>query len=230
MRSSDTSRRLLGRIAGAAGIIGAGMLASCASVDGDAGGATSLFNGRTLEGWVRRGGVATFAVEDGCIVGRTAPNQPNTFLCSERTFRDFDLELEFKVDPALNSGVQVRSESRPDFKSGVVHGYQVEIDPSDRAWTGGLYDESRRGWLVDLKDKPDARAAFRQGQWNQLRVRIDGDRFDTWLNGVPVVQDFHDGMTPEGFIALQVHGVGNRAEPLEIRWRNIRLREPARSR
>ncbi len=196
------------------------MTAGCASNR-----AQPIFDGRTLDGWVQRGGRAPYTVEDGCIVGRTAPSQPNSFLCTARTFADFELELDFKVDPALNSGVQVRSESRPDYKNGIVHGYQIEIDPSDRAWTAGLYDESRRAWLVDLRDKPEARAAFRQGEWNRLRVRCVGDRFDTWLNGTPVVTDFHDSLTPDGFIALQVHGVGERRDPLEVRWRNIRVRE-----
>ncbi len=201
--------------------------AACASTDSPPRprGLTPIFDGATLNGWTPRGGNASYTVEEDCIVGRTAPNQPNSFLCTTRGYRDFELELYFKVDPALNSGIQVRSQSLPDYKNGVVHGYQIEIDPSSRAWTGGLYDESRRGWLVDLADKPEARAAFLQGQWNHLRITVRGDTFNTWLNGVPVVQNFHDSMTPEGFIALQVHGVGDRKEPLEIRWKNIRIRE-----
>lgn len=188
-------------------------------------GMTPLFDGQTLSGWTQRGGNASYTVQDHCIVGRTAPNQPNSFLCTTRAYRDFDLELYFKVDPGLNSGVQIRSQSTPDYKNGVVHGYQIEIDPSERAWTAGLYDESGRGWLVDLKDKPEAQRAFLQGEWNHLRIRAKGDEFSTWLNGVPVVQGFHDSMTPEGFIALQVHGVGARTQPLEIRWRDLRIRE-----
>jgi hypothetical protein len=204
----------------------AGLLAGCGSSANAARTAAreALFDGRTLTGWVERGGKASFTVEDGCIVGRTAANEPNSFLCTERTFRDFDLSIEFKVDPRLNSGVQIRSERREDRGGERVFGYQIEIDPSARAWTGGLYDEGRRGWLVDLKDKPEARAAFRQGEWNRLRIRAIGPQIQTWLNGVPVV-DVLDSMTPEGFIGLQVHGVGARAEPLEVRWRSIELTE-----
>ncbi len=182
----------------------------------------SLFDGATLDGWTQRGGKATYSVEDGCIVGRTAPNQPNSFLCTERAYADFVLTLEFQVDDALNSGIQIRSESRPDYQSGRVHGYQVEIDPAERAWTGGIYDESRRGWLDDLADNPDARAAFMHNDWNTLRIEAVGDHIRTWLNGVPAA-DLRDGATPSGFIALQVHGVGARTEPLEVRWRNIML-------
>lgn len=181
-----------------------------------------LFDGASLQGWTRRGGAAEYRVEDGSIVGATRPDQPNTFLCTDETFSDFILELDFKIDPALNSGVQIRSESRPDYKNGVVHGYQVEIDPAARAWTGGIYDESRRGWLDDLDDTPAAKAAFRQNEWNHFRIEAIGDQIRTWLNGVPAA-DLRDAMTPAGFIALQVHGVGPRKDELTVRWKNIRI-------
>lgn len=184
--------------------------------------AAPLFDGATLGGWVQRGGDAVYAVEDGCIVGRTAPNQPNSFLCTKSEHGDFILTLEFRVDPELNSGVQIRSQSRPEGQRERVYGYQVEIDPSDRAWTGGIYDEGRRGWLDDLSDAPNARAAFRQNEWNALKVEATGDRIRTWINGIPAA-DLRDAMTPSGFIALQVHGVGKRSDPLEVRWRKIVL-------
>lgn len=182
-----------------------------------------LFDGSTLSGWIQRGGKAAYTVENGCIVGRTAPNQPNSFLCTTAEYADFVLSLEFKVDSELNSGVQIRSQSDPSYQSGRVHGYQIEIDPGERAWTGGIYEEGRRGWLDDLSENPGARAAFRQGEWNSLRVEAIGERIRTWINDVPAA-DLHDGMTAAGFIALQVHGVGGRVEPLEVRWRHVRLR------
>jgi hypothetical protein len=184
--------------------------------------AVVLFDGRSLDGWVKRGGHADYAVEDGQIVGTTRPNQPNTFLCTTREFADFELALEFKVHPELNSGIQIRSLSLPEYQNGRVHGYQVEIDPSARSWTGGLYDEGRRGWLASLEKKPEAQAAFKQGEWNAMRIRAEGDRFRVWINGIPTC-DHRDSLTPRGFIALQVHGVGPRPDPLTIRWRNIRL-------
>src|SRR5947208_2413219 len=106
-----------------------------------------IFNGKDLEGWTKRGGNGTFAVEDGLIVGRSAPNTTNTFLCTDKEFGDFELELDFKIDPTdFNSGVQIRSHSRPERDQQRVYGYQVEIDtkPSkkpDRPWTGGIYFE-----------------------------------------------------------------------------------------
>lgn len=208
---------------------------------------TNLFDGKSLDGWVQRGGTAKYSVEEGCIVGRTALNSGNSFLCTKKDYGDFILEVNFKVDPALNSGVQIRSEffdhaTEPkDAKgnsvldaeghpmkipAGRVHGYQVEIDPSSRAFSGGLYDEARRGWLQDLKKNKPARKAFKPGEWNTFRIEARGDSIKTWINGVPAA-DVHDDLTPKSFIALQVHGIGNdkSKENIQIRWRNIRLQE-----
>ena len=182
-----------------------------------------LFDGKTLNGWVQRGGKARYHVEDGTIVGTTVPNTPNSFLCTGKTYSDFILELEFKVDPRLNSGVQIRSNSFTDYKNGVVHGYQVEIDPSGRAWTAGIYDESRRGWLNDLEENEPARKAFKKNQWNHLRIEAVGDSIKTWLNGVPAA-NLKDSMTSAGFIALQVHSTKSE-KPLHIQWRNIRIQQ-----
>lgn len=192
-----------------------------------------LFDGETLDGWTRRGGEALYWVEDGAIVGATIPGRkvgskmvsgtPNTFLCTDRVYGDFILELEFKVDPGMNSGVQIRSNSYPGYKKGRVHGYQVEIDPSERAWTGGIYDEGRRGWLFNLEDKEEARKAFKQNEWNHFRIEARGDSMKTWVNGVPAA-DLTDTMTMRGFVALQVHG-SKAEESMEVRWRNIRIQD-----
>lgn len=208
-----------------------------ARADEPAGGEwTKLCNGKNLDGWMQRGGKAKYRVENGEIVGSSVPNTSNSFLCTEKNYGDFILELEFKDDPSLNSGVQIRSQCFDEpqtaeingktykFPAGRVHGYQVEIDPSARAWTGGIYDEGRRGWLDDLKDNEAARKAYKKDDWNKFRIECRGDSIKTWLNGVPAA-DLHDSVTPSGFIALQVHGVGKREEPLEVRWRNIRLKE-----
>jgi hypothetical protein len=104
-----------------------------------------------------------------------------------------------------------------------VHGYQVEIDPSARAYSGGIYDEGRRGWLNDLKENEAARKAFKAGDWNQFKVECKGDSIKTWINGVPAA-DLKDSATPSGFIALQVHGVGKKEDPLDVRWRNLRIK------
>jgi len=190
----------------------------------DDGGFVPLFDGKTLDGWKQLGGKADYKAEDGQIVGSSVPNTSNSFLCTEKHYADFILEYEFKVDPSLNSGVQVRSNSMADYKNGRVHGYQVEIDPSPRAWTAGIYDEGRRGWLNNLAKNEPARKAFKQNEWNKVRVEAIGDSIKTWLNDVPAA-DLKDSMTASGFIGLQVHGVGKRTEPLEVRWRNLRIKE-----
>jgi hypothetical protein len=199
-----------------------------------------LFNGKDLTGWVQRGGKAKYRVEDRQIVGTSVPNTPNSFLCTVKDYGDFILELEFKVDPRLNSGVQIRSQYVAEGekatsagktikggKGGRVYGYQVEIDADvkrGRLWSGGIYDEARRGWLKDLKDNDKARKAFKPDQWNKFRIECRGDSIKTWLNGVSAAA-VKDSVTPRGFIGLQVHGVGKRKEPLEVRFRNIRIKE-----
>jgi hypothetical protein len=200
----------------------------CTAADG-AGKFVPLFDGKTLEGWRQLGGKAEYRVEDGAIVGSSVPNTPNSFLCTKRIYGDFILELEFKVDAGLNSGVQIRSNSFPEYRHGVVHGYQVEIDPSPQGLSGGIYDESRRDrFLQDLSDNQPARHAFKPGAWNKFHIEAVGDSIKTWLNGVPAA-DLVDSMTQTGFIGLQVHGVGSRTEPLRVRWRNIRIQDLGRS-
>lgn len=195
-----------------------------------------LFNGHNLDGWTQHGGKAVYRVDNGQIVGMPVPNTPNSFLCTARTYKDFILELEFKPMTGLNSGVQVRSEVFAEPKSvqvdgktfkipaDRVHGYQVEIDPSERAWTGGIYDEGRRGWLKDLKDNEPARKAFKANAWNHFRIECRGDMIKTWLNGVPAAE-IRDHVTPAGIIGLQVHGIGKDPKELEVRWRNVRLKQ-----
>lgn len=197
-----------------------------------------IFDGKTLTGWEQHSGTAEYRVEDGAIVGKTVPNTGNSFLCTTKKYGDFVLELEFKVDPSMNSGIQFRSNyytqeteveingKKKKFPADRVHGYQFEIDPSPRAYTGGIYDEGRRGWLKDLKDNEAARKAFKQGDWNKARIECRGDSIKTYINGV-LASDITDGLTKEGVIALQVHGIGKKTEAVgkEVRWRNIRLQE-----
>ncbi|MEM6344504.1 MAG: DUF1080 domain-containing protein [Bacteroidota bacterium] len=185
---------------------------------------TMLFNGKDFTGWKQLNGEAKYTVENGEIVGTTVSNTPNSFMATEKLYGDFILELDFKVDPAMNSGIQIRSNSLPEYRDGRVHGYQMEIDPSPRAWTGGIYDEARRGWLYPLEQNPPARKAFRQNQWNHYRVECIGNSIRTWVNGIPCT-DLIDAETAEGFIALQVHSIGKNDTPgKQIRWKNIKIK------
>lgn len=182
-----------------------------------------LFNGKNLNGWQELNGKALYKVENGTIVGYSKMNTPNSFLCTNEKFGDFILEFEFKVADGLNSGVQLRSESMKSYNNGRVHGYQFEIDPSPRAWSGGIYDEARRGWLYPLTMNPPAQKAFKNNEWNSARVEACGNNIRTWINGVACA-NLWDNLTLSGFIALQVHMIGNKNdEGKKISWRNLRI-------
>jgi len=182
-----------------------------------------LFNGKDLSGWKQLNGKAKYTVQNGEIVGTTVMGEPNSFLVTDKDYGDFALEFEYIVDSTMNSGVQFRSESKAGYMNGRVHGYQFEIDPSPRRWSGGIYDEARRDWLYAMDLNPSAKPAFKQGQWNKARVECIGNSLRTWLNGVPCAYVIDD-LTPKGFIALQVHAIGKKEdEGRQIRWRNIRI-------
>ncbi len=195
-------------------------LSSSLLAQGD--GWTSLFDGKTLDGWTQRNGTATYAVEDGAIVGTTVKGSPNSFLCSDKFYGDFELEFDVKLfDDQLNSGVQIRSHSFASHKKGRVHGYQVEVSTNGHA--GFIYDEARRGWLSKDRSDPARRAAFQKGKWNRYRVVCRGSSLRTWVNDVQVA-DVVDSFSPAGFIGLQVHSVGGDPK-WRVAWRNLRLRE-----
>ncbi len=184
----------------------------------------TLFNGKDLTGWHQLNGQAKYHVEKGEIVGTTVSNTPNSFLATDKDYGDFILELDLFVASGMNSGIQFRSISKPDVMNGRVHGYQCEVDPSTRAWSGGIYDEARRGWLYTNELNPSAKPAFKLGEWNHYRIECVGNSIRTWLNGFPVAYVIDD-MTPSGLIALQVHSIGKDVQPgKQIRWKNIRIK------
>jgi len=196
---------------------------SCSKVKKDDAPWVSLQDGNTLNGWTVKGGNATYKVEDGTIVGTTVSESPNTFLTSDKNYGDFILELDYKVDSTMNSGIQIRSNSFLYYRDGVVHGYQIEIDPSKRAWSAGIYDEKGRKWLNTLTDNPKAQKAFKQNDWNHYRIEALGDTIKTWINDVPAAY-LIDDKTATGFIGLQVHGISGDQKPgKSIMWKNIRI-------
>tara|TARA_R110002049_G_scaffold38978_4_gene120401 strand:- start:2488 stop:3198 length:711 start_codon:yes stop_codon:yes gene_type:complete len=199
------------------------LFCSCVKIKEDKVPWKELFDGKTLIGWNQKGGQAIYRVDEGCIVGVSVENSPNSFLTTNSFYDDFILELEFKVDSVLNSGIQIRSNSFPNFKDGRVHGYQVEIDPTQRAMSGGIYDESRRGWLYKLDENPNAQKAFERLKWNHYRIEAIGDTIKTWINGVPAAH-LIDKKTKTGFIGLQVHSLHKGESPgSKIAWRSIRV-------
>lgn len=193
--------------------------------DPNSGGWVQLFNGENLDGWAQKNGTASYKVEEGVVVGRTAVGSPNSFLCTTRDYKNFELSFEVKVDTGLNSGVQIRSLSKPDYDSGRVHGPQVEIEALDEKGQGDsgyIYSEATgRNWLS--VDRP-IQDVFKNDAWNQYTIRAVGDRMQTWVNGRKI-EDLTDAESSQtGFIGLQVHGIGGNEGPYEVRWRNIQLR------
>jgi hypothetical protein len=192
----------------------------------------NLFNGKDLKGFKQLNGKAKFVVEKGEIVGTTVMNEPNSFLATEKEYGDFILELDLKVADSMNSGIQFRSEIKDaNDKCNVtdkktperVHGYQAEVDPSERGWSGGIYDEARRGWLYSMENNAAAKNAFKAKQWNHYKIECIGNSIRIWLNGV-ACSHLIDDMTPKGFIALQVHAIRDAKNVgEEIRWKNIRI-------
>jgi hypothetical protein len=200
----------------------------------------SLVQGSSTEGWTQLNGDATYEVENGVVTGTTKLGEPNSFLTTNKMYDDFILEFEVKVDPRMNSGVQIRSNSydhdttytfvndegetvEKTVGAPRVHGYQVEIDPSERSYSGGIYDEARRGWLADLADNEEGREAFKNNEWNKYRVEAQGDTIRTFINGVQTAE-LVDDMTSSGFIGLQVHSTKIK-DPMQVQWRNIRIKE-----
>ncbi len=185
-----------------------------------------LITGKDLKGWEQKGGNAEYRQEGEMIIGKTVANTPNTFLCTKQFFSDFILEYEVRyknLDNLFNSGVQIRSNSHSDYHDGRVFGYQVEMDPSDRAWSGGIYDEGRMGWLNNLLHDDNARKAIKLDDWNQIRVEAIGNSIRTWVNGVPCA-NLLDELSTTGFIGLQVHGVYKPEDVgKEIMWRKIKI-------
>ena len=179
-----------------------------------------LFDGKSLDGWTKVGGGATYHTEDGMIVGEVGPGA-NTFLRTNKLYHNFILKLDVKLDVPGNSGIQFRSH---ESDKGRVFGYQCEIDPSPRAWTAGLYDEGRRGWLYPLAGHPEAQKAFKLADWNHFVIEACGPHLRTWLNGVPCA-DLIDTADLEGFIALQVHA----GKAGRIRWKDIQLKDLGKS-
>jgi hypothetical protein len=181
---------------------------------------TNLFNGKDLSNWYQLGGKAEYQIKGDMIVGNPKLGEPNSFLVTKNIYKDFILEFEFKADDGINSGVQFRSEKNPDNR---VFGYQMEIDASPRAWTGGIYDEARRQWLYTLEYNTPAKSFFKKQVWNKARIECIGNALRTWINGMPAAHVVDD-MTPEGFIALQVHSIDKSEQQSKtVAWRKIRI-------
>lgn len=180
----------------------------------DAEGYTSLFNHKDLTGWSIAGREKWY-VEDGTLVCESGPYEEYSYLMSDSSFKDFDLQLEFKQEASGNSGVFIRS----SIDGVKISGWQAEVAPHGNH-TGGIYESYGRGWLI----KPNASLdnVLKEGEWNHYRIQAIGDEVTTWLNGIRMVtlKDEKIGEAA-GQIGLQIHDGGG----IKVRWRNIRIKE-----
>ncbi|WP_282637004.1 3-keto-disaccharide hydrolase [Sphingobacterium thalpophilum] len=187
---------------------------------------TNLFDGKTLNGWKAVGGKAPYTVEGDAIVGRMTKGTPNSFLITEKEYGDFILELDVKLEGSqTNSGIQTRSHLDPKANEGRgrVYGRQVEIDPSARAWTGGIYDEARRGWLYPLDLNENAKKAYKPEEYNHVRIEAIGDELRTWINDIPVSYVV-DTIDRAGFIGLQVHSIPAELDGKKVYFKNVKIK------
>ena len=188
----------------------------------------AIFDGKTLNGWTQRNGTATYRVEKKSVVGKTNEGSPNSFLCTDKDYGNFDLMFEVKVDDKLNSGVQIRSQTKGGPK-GRVNGPQVEIEASGKngAEAGYIYGEAAGGWMTPA-DKLKPHKHFKDGKWNKYRVVANGANIKVWINGALISDLDHEERFkshPKGFIGLQVHSIGRGTGPYEVRWRKIKIKE-----
>lgn len=207
-----------------------------------------IFNGSNLNGWLNYGG-GKFYVENNCIVAEAITGLPNTFLHTEKKYQNFELQFDVKLDTVLNSGVQIRSniyqndtetvrwggrfdqEGQKDLKNiirkaGTFWGYQIEIDPTSRAWSGAIYEEAGRGFLHTPGINQKVKSAFKPLEWNHYKIRVKDNHIQSWVNGV-IIGDVYDDLTDDGYIALQLHSIGKnkiRANK-KIRWKNLSIKE-----
>ena len=202
-------------------------------------GVVSLFDGQTLNGWVQKNGTASYSVVDGTILGETSEGSPNSFLCTEEEYGNFELEFDVRVDPGLNSGVQIRSTTRKEAAgdghnqhAGRVIGPQVEIESSgeEGGEAGFIWREATGdGWMTSTGAKePVPHRIFKDNEWNHYKILARGAQIKTWING-QLIEDVTNDTTynefPKGFIGLQVHGIKEGTGPFQVAWKNISLRE-----
>jgi 3-keto-disaccharide hydrolase len=175
----------------------------------------SLFNGEDLTGWTIYGTEKWF-VEDGLLVCESGPDAEYGYLGTNEHYKDFTLTLEFKQEANGNSGVFIRS----TIDGTKISGWQVEVAPPGHD-TGGVYESYGRGWLI--KPDPEKDKALKMGEWNQMKIQLNGDTLTSWLNGTQMVTitDTKIG-EGEGSIALQIHSGGG----IRVKWRNIKVTTP----
>jgi hypothetical protein len=183
-----------------------------------------LFDGKSLSGWQRNNGSANYVASEGMIVGTTSEGSPNSFLSTEKEYDDFEMEFDVKVDPELNSGVQIRSQTK-DGPTGRGNGPQVEITQNV---AGYIYGEGLDGGWRTPEERRKPHQIFKKGEWNHYKMWAKGPQIRVWTNG-ELIEDLTDekifATHPKGFIGLQVHGIKKGTGPYQVAWKDIKLRE-----
>lgn len=174
----------------------------------------SIFNGKDLTGWTIHG-TEKWYVDQGELVCESGPDKQYGYLSTNKSYKNFVLTLEFKQESNGNSGVFFRS----SIEGVKISGWQCEVAPPDK-FTGGIYESYGRGWLI--KPKPEDEQWLRMGEWNTMKLQVNGDEVQTWLNGHEMIRlkDEKIGQG-NGFIALQIHDGGG----IKVRWKNISIKE-----
>lgn len=190
------------------------LVSSCSPKGLQTQGGKPLFNGKDLAGWQVHG-TEKWYVDGGELVCESGPDKEYGYLATEKSYKDFELMVDFKQEADGNSGLFFRS----SLDGTKISGWQVEIAPQGKD-TGGIYESYGRGWLVQI---PDEKENFlQQGEWNNMKIRVVGDQVTTWLNGQQMV-DLKDDKIGQanGVIALQIHSGGG----IKVRWKNIYVQE-----
>jgi Domain of Unknown Function (DUF1080) len=195
-------------------LTGLTLVSSCSPKGAQAQAGKPLFNGKDLSGW-KVHGTEKWYVQGGELVCESGPDKEYGYLATEKTYKDFELSVDFKQEADGNSGLFFRS----SLDGTKISGWQVEIAPKGMD-SGGIYESYGRGWLVKIPDEKEN--ILRPAEWNNMKIRVVGDQVTTWLNGQQMV-DLKDEKIGQanGAIALQIHSGGG----IKVRWKNINVRE-----
>ncbi len=186
----------------------------CVAVSFSAFSQKSIFNGKDLTGWTVHG-TEKWYVDNKELVCESGPDKAYGYLSTDKSYRNFELTLEFKQEADGNSGVFIRS----SIDGVKISGWQIEVAPAGKH-TGGIYESYGRGWLI--KPEPEDEKHLKPGKWNKLRIVAVNDTITTYLNGHQQVQLKDEKIgAGNGFIALQIHDGGG----IKVRWKNIRITE-----
>lgn len=174
----------------------------------------SLFNGKNLKGWTVHG-TEKWYVENGELVCESGPDKQYGYLSTKKPYKNFELNVEFKLEANGNSGIFIRS----GIEGTKISGWQVEVAPKGKH-SGGIYESYGRGWLI--KPQPEDEQWLDMDGWNKMRILVVNDEVTTWLNGHQIVELKDEKIgAGNGFIALQIHDGGG----IKVRWKNIRIQE-----